>query len=127
MFAGRSRQRVRPSSNFELYGWFFLRISGIMLLLIAVFHLLYMHVNIGVENLDFQNISARWNSPFWRVFDFTLLSFALAHGTIGTLQVMDDYVHSRGWRVVTRTTIYIVAFILVAMGAYVIFNFKTTP
>jgi succinate dehydrogenase / fumarate reductase membrane anchor subunit len=126
MFASRGRQRVRPSSNFELYGWFFMRVSGIILLVVAVFHLLYMHLTIGVENIDFETIAGRWESPFWRIFDFLLLSFALSHGINGTRQVLDDYVHSRGWRVVARTLVFMLGFVIALMGAYVIFTFKTS-
>lgn len=125
MFAGRGKQRVRRTSNFELYAWFFMRISGIILLTVAVFHLLYMHVAIGVENIDFETIASRWESPFWRLFDFILLTFALSHGINGTRQVLDDYVQARGWRVVARTTVFMVGFIVAVMGAYVIFTFQT--
>lgn len=125
MFASRSRQRVRPTSNFELYAWFFMRISGILLLTIAVFHLLYMHIAIGVENIDFEKIAQRWESPFWRLFDLFLLVFAWSHGVNGMRQVLDDYILSRGWRVVARTTVFMIGFIITVMGAYVIFTFKT--
>lgn len=125
MFSSRSRQRVRPTSNFELYAWFFMRISGIILLVVAVFHLLYMHVAIGVENINFETIAGRWDSPFWRLFDLFLLTFAVTHGINGTRQVSDDYVLSRGWRVVVRTAIYLIGFILIVMGAYVILTFST--
>jgi succinate dehydrogenase / fumarate reductase membrane anchor subunit len=125
MFASRGKQHVRPTSNFELYAWFFMRISGIILLTVAVFHLLYMHLVIGVENIDFDTIAGRWESPFWRIFDFFLLAFALTHGVNGTRQVLDDYVHGRGWRVVARTTVFMLGFVVAVMGAYVIFTFKT--
>jgi succinate dehydrogenase / fumarate reductase, membrane anchor subunit len=125
MFASRNRQRVRPTSNFELYAGFFMRISGLILLVVAVFHLLFMHLTIGVENIDFETIAGRWESPFWRLFDLFLLTFALSHGVNGTRQVMDDYVHARGWRLVVRTLIYTVGFVIAVLGAYVIFTFET--
>jgi succinate dehydrogenase / fumarate reductase membrane anchor subunit len=124
MFAGRERQRVRRTSNFELYAWYFMRISGLILLVIAVFHLLYMHVNVGVENIDFADVTARWESPFWRVFELFLLVFGLAHGINGTRQVLDDYIHSRGWRVVVRTAIFMIGLVIGVLGAYVLFTFE---
>lgn len=125
MFASRGKQRVRRTSNFELYAWFFMRISGLILLTIAVFHLLYMHISIGVENIDFDVIASRWDSPFWRLFDIFLLIFALSHGINGMRQILDDYVHSRGWRVVARTTVFMIGLVIAVMGAYVVFTFKT--
>lgn len=124
MFAGRERQRVRRTSNFELYAWYFMRISGLILLVIAVFHLLYMHVNVGVENIDFEDVAARLDSPFWRVFELFLLVFGLSHGINGTRQVLDDYIHSRGWRLVVRTTIYMIGLAIGVLGAYVLFTFE---
>jgi succinate dehydrogenase / fumarate reductase membrane anchor subunit len=94
------------------------------LLTVAVFHLLYMHLVIGVENINFNTVASRWESPFWRLFDFFLLTFALSHGVNGTRQVLDDYVHGRGGRVVARTTVFMVGFVLAVLGAYVIFTFK---
>ncbi len=125
MFASRGRQRVRRTSNFELYAWYFMRLSGIILLLLAVTHLLYMHVNVGVENIDFENVAERWESPFWRIFELFLLIFGLSHGVNGTRQILDDYVHSRGWRVVVRTTLVVIGLIIGVMGAYVLFTFET--
>ena len=124
MFASRRKQRVRRSSNFELYAWYFMRISGLILLVIAVFHVLYMHINVGVENINFSDVTARWDSPFWRIFELFLLVFGLSHGINGTRQILDDYVHSRGWRVVARTTIYMVGLAIGVMGAYVLFTFE---
>jgi succinate dehydrogenase / fumarate reductase membrane anchor subunit len=124
MFASRGRQRVRLSSNFELYAWFFMRISGLILLTIAVFHLLYMHVFVGVANIDYASIAVRWESPFWRIFELLLPIFGLSHGINGTRQVLDDYVQSRGWRVVLRTTIFMTGLILAVMGAYVLLTFE---
>ena len=124
MFASRRKQRVRSSSNFELYAWYFMRISGLILLVIAVFHVLYMHINVGVENINFSDVTARWDSPFWRIFELFLLVFGLSHGINGTRQVLDDYIHSRGWRVVARTTLYMIGLVIGVMGVYVLFTFE---
>jgi succinate dehydrogenase / fumarate reductase membrane anchor subunit len=101
-----------------------MRISGLILLVIAVFHVLYMHVNVGVENINFNDVTARWDSPFWRIFELFLLVFGLSHGINGTRQVLDDYIHSRGWRVVARTTLYMIGLAIGVMGVYVLFTFE---
>ncbi|NOZ06759.1 MAG: succinate dehydrogenase [Chloroflexi bacterium] len=118
------RRRAMPSSNFELYAWFFMRVSGVILLLIAVFHLMLMHASIGVGNIDFDTIAGRWGSPFWRVYDFFLLAFALTHGINGARYVTDDYIHAQGWRVTVKALLYVVYAIFIGMGAYIIFTFK---
>ena len=69
-----------------------------------------MHVMIGVENITFDVIIQRWQSPFWQVYDLALLLFALLHGVNGTRWVIDDYFHRRGWNVFLKTALYVVAF-----------------
>ncbi|HWV58074.1 MAG TPA: hypothetical protein VNZ57_11545, partial [Longimicrobiales bacterium] len=51
--SARNRRRRLPGGKFELYSWLFMRVSGVVLLGIAVFHLFWMHMVIGVENIDF--------------------------------------------------------------------------
>ena len=55
-------RKGRQGSLFELYSWFFMRVSGAILMVIVVFHLLYMHFFIpgGVANIDYNVIVGRW-------------------------------------------------------------------
>jgi len=116
------RGRV-PRGNFELYSWFFMRISGVVLLVIAVFHLFYMHFAIGVDNIDYDLVAERWGNPLWKVFDFFLLVFALTHGVNGFRAILDDYVHRPGWSVFAKSMLFLVYVALLGIGAYVILTF----
>jgi succinate dehydrogenase / fumarate reductase membrane anchor subunit len=120
--------RARPGGGgFETFSWYFMRVSGAILLLIAVFHLLLMHVYIRVENIDFNTIVTRWTGPwgaFWRVYDLALLVFALLHGFNGLRWVIDDYIHRPGWNTVAKGAALTLAVIVILMGAYAIFSFR---
>ncbi len=116
--------RPRLASNLERYGWFFTRISGVALIVLLGFHLFYMHVILGVEAIDFDVIAQRWESPFWRLYDLFMLVFGWIHGANGLRIVLDDYVHVQGPKVLVKSVLYVVAFILIVLGAYVIFTFK---
>ena len=116
--------RPRPASNFELYSWFFMRISAIVLFVLAVFHLFYMHVILGLDAINFEVIAQRWESPGWRLYDLFLLVFGWLHGANGIRIVLDDYVRPQGWRVLAKSLLYVVVFILIVLGAYVIFTFQ---
>ena len=116
--------RPRPSSNFELYSWFFMRTSAVAMFFLVGFHLFYMHVILGVDAIDFDIIAGRWQSPFWRLYDFFMLAFAWLHCSNGVRVVLDDYVHNQGWRVLAKSVLYVVAFIILVLGAYVIFTFQ---
>lgn len=114
----------RPTGRFETLSWLFMRVSGIVLLLMAVFHLLLMHYGIGVENLSFDVVARRWASPWWRLYDFFLLAFALTHGMNGARILLDEYMRPRGWRVFVKSVLSLVYVTLVVMGAYVIVTFN---
>lgn len=120
------RGRV-PRGNFELYSWLFMRVSGLLLLVIAVFHLFYMHFVIGVDNIDFMVVAERWTNPLWKVFDFFLLLFALTHGMNGLRYIVDDYVHRPGWVVGIKSLLFLVYVALLGIGAYIILTFSIDP
>jgi succinate dehydrogenase / fumarate reductase, membrane anchor subunit len=117
--------RPRPASNLELYSWFFMRITAVALFFMAVFHLVYMHIVIGLDNINFEVIAQRWQSPGWRLFDLFLLFFGWLHGSNGVRIIIDDYVRSDGWRVLLKSILYVLVFVLIVLGAYVIFTFQS--
>jgi len=117
--------RPRPASNLELYSWFFMRITAVVLFVMAVFHLVYMHIVVGLDNITFGVIAQRWQSPGWRLFDLFLLIFGWLHGSNGVRIVIDDYVRSDGWRVLLKSILYVLVFVLIVLGSYVIFTFQS--
>ena len=116
--------RPRPPSGIELYAWVFMRLSGILLLVLALVHLFYMHVLNNVMVIDFQFVARRYATPFWRTFDLMMLWLALLHGLNGLRTVVIDYVRSRGWRFASLAAIYVIAFVFLALGSIVILTFE---
>jgi len=114
---------VQPGSRLELYAWWFTRISGLILILMAVYHFLYMHFYIQVDTINFAVIVLRWRNPFWRVYDFCLLVFGFSHGMNGVRVVLEDYV-PRKLRRPAVALLFLVYIILISMGAWIIFTFK---
>jgi len=110
-----------------MWSWFFMRVSGVVMLFIVLFHLLWMHLYIGLDNINYQTIVGRWTGPmgpFWRVFDMSLLVFAFTHGMNGLRWIVEDYVHDRGWRLAINAFLWVLyAFLLIA-GGFIIFTFK---
>jgi succinate dehydrogenase / fumarate reductase membrane anchor subunit len=119
-----SPARPRPASNLELYSWWFMRVSAMVMIVLVGFHLLYMHLVLGVDAINFELIAGRWESPFWRIYDLLMLGFAWLHSTNGVRIVLDDYVRRSGWRVVLKTALYIFALVVMVAGAYVVITFK---
>lgn len=118
-----SRLKYGSSNRFEAFSWYFMRVSGAVLLLVAVLHLLIMHVWYGVDAIDYRFVVGRWASPLVQVYDLALLLFAITHGVNGTRWVIDDYIHSRGWNLTLKSLLYVLTVIFILMGATVIFTF----
>jgi len=116
--------RERPVGGFELWSWLFMRISGIVLLILTVGHVLIMHVqDDGVGRVDFGFVATRWQSPVWRTWDWMLLVLALIHGINGLRVITLDYVRKPGIRLTINMTFYILGFTLFVLGSVIVFTF----
>lgn len=114
----------RPESGLELYAWIFMRISGLALLFLALGHLLVMHIIHNVDQIDFRFVAARYGTPFWRTYDLLLLWLAMIHGVNGVRTVVNDYISARGWRVASLASLYMLGFVLLALGSLAILTFR---
>ena len=102
-----------------------MRGSGVVLLFMALGHLTIMHVIHNIEVIDYQFVARRFATPFWRTYDLVMLWLALIHGLNGVQAVDEsDYVSSRGWRVFSLASLYVLGFILLALGSLVILTFQ---
>ena len=119
--------RGRPIGGFELWTWVFMRISGLLLLVLAVGHTLIMHLPAGgVDRINFGFVAVRWQSPFWRTWDWMLLMLALLHGINGLRNIMLDYVRPPGWRFAITMAFYVIGFTLMVLGTVIVVTFDPT-
>ena len=121
--------RGRPR-GLELWSWLFMRLSGIVLLFLAVGHVLIMHVmDTGVTRVDYDFVVSRWTgagSAFWRTWDWLMLSLALLHGINGVRVIAQDYVRKPGTRLAVNWVFAIVGFSLFVLGTFIVFTFDPT-
>jgi succinate dehydrogenase / fumarate reductase membrane anchor subunit len=116
--------RPRPTSGAELWWWLFMRISGILLLFLAIGHVLLMHVvGDGIDRVNFAFVQLRWQYPFWRTWDWLLLSLALVHGVNGLRAIVQDYVRKPQARFAINWFFYIVGFVIFSIGTIVVLTF----
>lgn len=120
---GGGRARPGGAGGFELFSWYFFRISGIALLFLAVLHVIIMHVINTVDEIDHAFIVDRWSSPFWQVYDFLLLTLALLHGVNGARVSIDDYVRSSGWRITAYSALALITLIFLVVGGLALVTF----
>ena len=118
------RCRDRPVGSFELWAWLFMRISGIALLILAVGHVLIMHVlDEGVDRVNFAFIQLRWASPFWKTWDWLMLVLALIHGVNGLRVIVLDYVRPAGARLAINSFFTVLGAALMVLGTIVVVTF----
>jgi succinate dehydrogenase / fumarate reductase membrane anchor subunit len=120
----QSLSRLRRTGNLEQMAWLFTRISALVLLVMALFHLLYMHIALGMDAVSFQLIAYRWQFLGWRLFDLVLLVLGWLHGANGMRVVLDDYVHAPLARTIARTLLFLVTATLIVLGTFVVITFR---
>src|SRR5258706_13986483 len=119
---------ARPAGGgFETFSWYFIRISGIALIFLVIIHLLIMHVTTDVACTTFRFVAARYANPFWRLFDWLLLTLALLHGMNSLRVVIDDYVRTRSWRLALQSTIGVLTLIFFMLGTITLITFQPVP
>ena len=109
--------------NHEGRVWLFMRLSGLVMFVTVVFHLLYMHMVVRVENITFDNIAERWTGPagvFWRIFDASLLFIGMAHGMNGARFSINDYVHNKFLNLMLTGLVYGIGLLLILAGSLAI-------
>ncbi|MFI5456819.1 MAG: succinate dehydrogenase hydrophobic membrane anchor subunit [Isosphaerales bacterium] len=121
-------RHLKPVGGFELTAWFFMRISGLLLVFLALGHLFITHILNNVETVNYAFVANRWGDPktgvFWRLWDLTMINLAVLHGGNGLRQVLDEYVIRPGKRVLTHTLIWVGAIFLMMIGTYAIMMFQ---
>jgi succinate dehydrogenase / fumarate reductase membrane anchor subunit len=118
---GRPR---RGRTNTELYAWLFMRVSGVVLVVLVLGHLFIMNLlDGGVQRVNFAFVAGRWSSPFWQVWDLLMLWLAMLHGTNGLRTIINDYTRRDGTRLVLKSVLYTATTITIALGTLVIFTF----
>jgi succinate dehydrogenase / fumarate reductase membrane anchor subunit len=123
--APRPTRNRRPRQNFETWSWFFMRISGLLLLFLALTHFAITHILHDVTDTKIDFVGRRWQNPLWQVFDWALLALALAHGLNGLRTIIDDYVPSPARRAAVKAVLYSVSLALFAYGTLTIFTFSS--
>jgi succinate dehydrogenase / fumarate reductase membrane anchor subunit len=114
----------RTGTNFEMYAWIFMRMSGLLLVFMVLGHLFIMLLlDGGVQRINFGFVAGRWASPFWRTWDLMQLWLAQLHGTNGLRVIINDYAERDQTRFWLKMLLYTSSFLVLVLGTLVIFTF----
>lgn len=123
----RKRTAKTPKStrgNFEMAAWLFMRLSGVVLVVLVIGHLLIQLVlDGGVSKIGFAFVAGRWASPFWQAWDLLMLWLAMLHGANGMRTIINDYAERANTRLWLKGLLYTATVFTVLLGTLVIFTF----
>ena len=114
----------RKGPNLEKWGWIFMRVSGVVLVVLIFGHLFVnLMVGEGIHALDFAFIAGKFATPFWQWWDVLMLWLALIHGANGMRTIVNDYVTHRTARKALVWALGLAAGLLILLGTLVVFTF----
>ena len=122
-----SAQRLQRASrdSFAASSWFFMRVSGLLLVFLALIPFAITHIVNDVADTKAVFVADRCANLLWRLFDWALLALALGHGLNGLRWIVDDYVRAPMTRALTKATLYSLSLGLFAYGTLTIVSFRT--
>lgn len=116
--------RRQRGFNLEKWGWIFMRLSGVVLVVLIFGHLfINLMVGEGIHALDFAFIAGKFATPFWQWWDVLMLWLALIHGGNGMRTIVNDYVTTEKARKALVWAIGLAAGLLIILGTLVVFTF----
>lgn len=118
----------RKGPNLEKWGWVYMRVSG-MILVVLIFGHLFVNLltGDGIHQIDFAFVAGKLASPFWQWWDFLMLALAMVHGANGMRTIVNDYATGRTIRGVLKVAILAAVSILIILGTLVVFTFDPCP
>ncbi len=122
--APRSPEVRRRGVNLEKWGWIYMRVSGVLLIVLIFGHLFVnLMVGDGIHAIDFAFVAGKFASPFWQWWDVAMLWLALIHGANGMRTIVNDYVANKTARTVLVWALWVSAGLLILLGTLVVFTF----
>ncbi|GAA4175369.1 succinate dehydrogenase hydrophobic membrane anchor subunit [Gryllotalpicola koreensis] len=120
--------RKKSRTNWEKWGWIYMRVSGVVLVILIFGHLF---VNLvagqGIAAIDWAFVAGKWANPFWRIWDGLMLWLALIHGGNGMRTLVNDYAHNVTVNRVLKWAILLAVVILIILGTYTVTAFDPCP
>ena len=107
--------RERGIGSGGALGWFFQRLTGIILVPVLLVHLLTMH-RYHAHELAWEQVVGLLSNPYWKVLEITFLVAALYHGLNGIYTIFQDYVRSVPWRLALFSLVVLAAVVFLIFG-----------
>lgn len=108
--------RTAYSTNSELAWWIFMRVSGLLMIIIVGAHVFMTNIMINVGDVDFAFVTGRLGTPWLKIFNTALLVLAMLHGANGLRYSIEDYNRKAGRRFVWKIVLYTLTIAVMVIG-----------
>lgn len=123
-----ARSPRKRGVNWEKWGWIYMRVSGVVLIVLIFGHLFVnLWLGEGVSQLNFAFVAGKMTDPFWMVWDVLMLWLALIHGGNGMRTLVNDYATQPLTRGILKWAIFASVVVLIILGTLVVFTFDPCP
>lgn len=120
--------KAQAKSNPELVWWVFMRLSGMALVVLTMFHLFNNYIVTSELGWDYASVVGKYSEVTERLYLLALLALGLTHGTNGLRYVIDDSTAknpvARFW---VKSLAYIVIALIFVFGLLALFVNVTPP
>ena len=122
-----TRKPATRKRSAEAWSWVFMRLSGLVLVFLALVHFSITHIVNDVVDTNYDFVAERWHNPAWRLSDWLLLVLARGNGVNGLRGIVDDYVRRAGARTMVKGFLYGLTGVLMVLGTLTILAFPVRP
>jgi len=109
------KKNFKETSKTGAIVWLLQRISAVVLFVLLMFHFVTYHF-ITSTTPGWERVVNKMQSPWFNLLQFLFLITALYHGLNGVWMVVEDYIHSKFWRIFVFGLILIVGSSLLFIG-----------
>lgn len=110
----------------EKRSWIFMRISGIVLVILLLVQVLTTNV-LNAGGPDTVSLASRWSNPVWRFWDLAVLWLAMLHGCNGLVAITRYRARGDRTRRWMRVAVLVVTAAALVLGTLAIFVFDPGP
>jgi succinate dehydrogenase / fumarate reductase, membrane anchor subunit len=129
---------VQPAWSFEYIMWFFTRISGLAMYLLALTGVVGALIMGARTQIDLPTLmrwsffpnryhveaylgdATAWVTAWWQAMQILLIFFACTHGFNGLRMVIEDYIGRTYWRPLLRSLVFLLWLAMLVVAIFVI-------
>lgn len=135
-----SRPAPQIGFSFEYLMWIFTRISGIILIILAIVGISAAFImgartqmDVGtlmrwtffpnpnhVISSDIPDVTLGWATAYWQIMQMLVIFFAGTHGLNGIRMVIEDYIGASWLRIFLRGLLFLIWLFMLILAVYVI-------